>query len=936
MKSRIELAPKRLKQYNQYNTILEERISLLEDRCAAYDRKMMKTNGFFPSPVSRPLSQLDPALSFKFWKEFGSGSLPENIIDVLIGEPEVTRMEKMQRSANKLLQGRNDPMDPIEEIPPIEMQYNEGRNRDEEVAKIKGKQMPERIRFNVSSIPRLFFKACLGEASDNIMLRPFKPLVRKAEEIQDIMSEIQEALEVMIGERANQDQDEVKRNSQSNGAGSHDKETRERSKQPQALEERDVIHKDDWEEEWPTKSAVDRSFKSIQDLLENYLLPVHSNYRSQQADMVHFHDLWHLFQTGDVIIRNVNTKAEDQTSASVKSMRLLLTRGGRRFIQPVFPPPIFNSNASAVLDREADSLAPINGINPFQIDAYYLDFNGFSWQPVLEKFVIMPFTGQRRITDFSVYPLGHAKHFKFYKLNTANTIPYVECNGPNLSTREEVNDKVVVDMKSYFNTGLADRPKFFPPRILDVSETSDCPFGRDCGYVNENERRCPHRKTKIIVDQVSDIETFQRYIESREEFNVIPWASERQVPDFIICHHRVFAYKLRAREWVPVDVQSLEAPKDVDTSLGFELLVLSEDHKQILESQVREHFRKRELQGQKGGSNDGNIDLVRGKGQGLIILLHGAPGVGKTATAECIAEFMKKPLYPITCGDLGSTAQDVESNLKKHFTLASAWDCVMLLDEADVFLARRKSEDLHRNSIVSVFLRMLEYYKGLLFLTTNRVGAFDEAFKSRVHISLFYPNFDKDTTIKVWKTFIKQAKKKLDDEGRTNVTVNSSEIKKFARRHWQDNPKARWNGRQIRNAFHTAVAMAEFQAREKEKDGSYNANKDVKITIGREQFETIAKTAKEFDDYMTETMGFTYEDRASKTGMRKKEREMEKKREREDAKAKAKRLKKKDDTSDSSGDSDSDDVKEKGQSKKARGKKKMSASESEESDSDSE
>lgn len=118
-------------------------------------------------------------------------------------------------------------------------------------------------------------------------------------------------------------------------------------------------------------------------------------------------------------------------------------------------------------------------------------------------------------------------------------------------------------------------------------------------------------------------------------------------------------------------------------------------------------------------------------------VLLGAPGVGKTCTAECIADLMMKPLYPITCGDLGSTAEAVEKGLKKHFTLASKWNCVMLLDEADVFLAKRKQEDLVRNSIVSVFLRMLEYYKGLLFLTTNRVGAFDEAFKSRVHISLF-------------------------------------------------------------------------------------------------------------------------------------------------------------------------------------------------------
>ena len=82
--------------------------------------------------------------------------------------------------------------------------------------------------------------------------------------------------------------------------------------------------------------------------------------------------------------------------------------------------------------------------------------------------------------------------------------------------------------------------------------------------------------------------------------------------------------------------------------------------------------------------------------------------MGKTATAETIADLVHKPLYPITCGDLGSTAMEVEKNLKQHFTLASKWDCVMLLDEADVFLAKRKSDDLHRNSIVSVFLRIME------------------------------------------------------------------------------------------------------------------------------------------------------------------------------------------------------------------------------------
>jgi hypothetical protein len=118
----------------------------------------------------------------------------------------------------------------------------------------------------------------------------------------------------------------------------------------------------------------------------------------------------------------------------------------------------------------------------------------------------------------------------------------------------------------------------------------------------------------------------------------------------------------------------------------------------------------------------------------------------------------------------------------------------------------------------------------------------------------------------------------LGSEGRKNVYVNADEIKSFARTHWDQNPTARWNGRQIRNAFRTAVAMAEFQAREKGLGADYGMDRDVRITIGSEQFKKIAKMATEFDEYMTETMGHTYEFKANKTGMRRREREAEKER----------------------------------------------------------
>lgn len=96
------------------------------------------------------------------------------------------------------------------------------------------------------------------------------------------------------------------------------------------------------------------------------------------------------------------------------------------------------------------------------------------------------------------------------------------------------------------------------------------------------------------------------------------------------------------------------------------------------------------------------FDIVKGKGKGLIILLHGAPGVGKTSTAECVAVNTGRPLFHITCGDIaGSTAQDVERNLESFFDLARKWGCVLLLDEADVFLSERTKGDIRQNSLVS-------------------------------------------------------------------------------------------------------------------------------------------------------------------------------------------------------------------------------------------
>ena len=73
-------------------------------------------------------------------------------------------------------------------------------------------------------------------------------------------------------------------------------------------------------------------------------------------------------------------------------------------------------------------------------------------------------------------------------------------------------------------------------------------------------------------------------------------------------------------------------------------------------------------------------------------------------------------------GDLGTTAPEVEKALETSFSLASRWGCVLLLDEADVFLAARSRIDFKRNGLVS---GMFSLHMGTCIMMTNRDGRTD-------------------------------------------------------------------------------------------------------------------------------------------------------------------------------------------------------------------
>ena len=93
--------------------------------------------------------------------------------------------------------------------------------------------------------------------------------------------------------------------------------------------------------------------------------------------------------------------------------------------------------------------------------------------------------------------------------------------------------------------------------------------------------------------------------------------------------------------------------------------------------------------------------------------------------------------FTISAGELGQDPKVLEEQLSTIFHLTHYWKAILLLDEANVFMQLRSFVNLH-NALVSVFLRKLEYYRGIIILTTNRVKNIDDTVQSRISVALHY------------------------------------------------------------------------------------------------------------------------------------------------------------------------------------------------------
>lgn len=311
----------------------------------------------------------------------------------------------------------------------------------------------------------------------------------------------------------------------------------------------------------------------------------------------------------------------------------------------------------------------------------------------------------------------------------------------------------------------------------------------------------PYKETgRVVVDR----KTFQ------EDFNLSNVSIRpRSELDEKLCPPFVYGFSLASKECCRFYLPNIhEVAWNLDSMAS---LVLQSDQKALLQALVTSHQ-----------FPDNPRDQTKQKGKGLVILLHGSPGSGKTLTAECSAEITGRALLSTSLAELNkeNRAWYFEYRLVRILQWATIWKAIVLFDEADVFLEARKNDvadAAERNALVAVFLRHLEYFSGIVFLTTNRVHVFDEAMKSRIHLALGYSPPELEMRRTLWTKSLKAA------TGSALSAEFEEAIDVFIR--------SKMNGREISNAVHTAQTLARFEEK----------------PLHLSHVETVLKVRKEFD-----------------------------------------------------------------------------------------
>ncbi|KAL4957591.1 hypothetical protein BDW69DRAFT_180514 [Aspergillus filifer] len=465
---------------------------------------------------------------------------------------------------------------------------------------------------------------------------------------------------------------------------------------------------------------------------------------------------------------------------------------------------------------------------PYHVYAWHLHFDGRHLTRSVDCFTIPVFSGQREIRSLPVFPVEFHDDENFRQqlidrgkkfVDIMKQPAFREYNGPSkLQGIGKFNrERVVVDhtAEPWNSDSVKNHPSeevYFP-----ITTVHGIELGEDV------------RIPKCPCQSCDDKETQHQGLQRRtfDDYDQIDLEQKATLTDhqYMLCPSHVYGVLLKDFVWDLLEVEHLEQPR-IQANMIDMLVMKAEEDKQMIKAMCEMY----------SGSyrHTFSSDFVQGKGEGQIVLLHGPPGTGKTLTAESVAEYTARPLLSITAADLGYKPQELATRLRTYSRFAQRWNAIVLLDNSDDFLEACDNQRSH----MTAFLHALDYFQGILFLTTNRIGKFDKAIMSRVHIKIGFDPLDESSRHQIWDNHFRRLSHNHETHGH-DIHV-SSKAKEFVRKSTALQA-LKWNGHEIRNAFKTALALACSQVKHKE---------DRVISLTDEHLRKVVNMSQNFKVYL--------------------------------------------------------------------------------------
>ncbi|KAM0418755.1 hypothetical protein ACHAPT_012353 [Fusarium lateritium] len=548
----------------------------------------------------------------------------------------------------------------------------------------------------------------------------------------------------------------------------------------------------------------------VQDVWKTMVKPELDLYSSGRAS---YDFLWLLFKPGDIVFLRLWGKREELAGFVIMGITHL---SANKTESPLVEP------------HPGDS---------WKLDLWSLTYDSGVLQRGAFTVHQQRFYGERNITDLAAFPAGSS--------------PDHQALRSQMIERGKRYYRIVCDQQSYMRYDglvLSDKPYHYQGDIivdhesykLEAQDSPNLPVPDGAAEQPQDLRGAP------LFSKFNDMEC--------------SLTNELAPLHYLLLPAYVLGFALGKREWAIFDMNFVQ--NLVIKGNPMRDLIMNPEKQEMIEAAAGSPRTGTAL---KPWTTDWSPDYIEGKGRGQVIFLHGAPGTGKTMTVELIAKKTRRPLLSLSVADLGTEEVKMEKLLMKWLSRATIWGAIVLIDEAEVYMEQREPGQTRRNALVSAFLRTMEYFPGLLFLTSNGIGLFDEAVMSRIHLAVQYERPTDEERTEIWRKLFDKLRRDQESssESRDRGTQAASStvkptitIEPSARdvvlRKEQYASNLQLNGRDIRNLLLSAISLA----RQRSLKDAANGEPLEEIRVEAKDLEAVLKNKEQFNDHYKKATGF--------------------------------------------------------------------------------